>query len=655
MYNGIPANYDVLFTPYKIGNVTIKNRIGMSAMGLFSTNTDGSPSMFTSAFYEERARGGAGLILIGASMVSRKAANGITAMYWEDKAVIPHHTDMVERIHRYGAKVCIAIGVGSGRHAFPTMLEGREPVSASPIPYRWDPNKKCHALTVEEIKEYVDGYEAAAYRAKCAGYDMIEVHAHCGYLIDQFMSPAWNFREDEYGGSDENRARFAIEILQAINRGAGTDMPVIYRIAPDHRVPGSRNLENCGPTFKVLSDAGVDAFDCDAGSYDNIDYVFPTQYLGDAPLSYVLPTVRQHTDKPLLNAGSHTPETAVHLIESGKSDFVLFGRGLICDPDLPRKLMNGDRDDVRPCMRCLEECVRRTVDRTTKVSCALNPRVNEEMFFNIKKLDQPKNIVVVGGGPGGMEAARVAALEGNHVELFEKNNELGGNLLVASTPTFKDPLKDLLRWYKIQLDKVGVKVHLNTEIKADDSRFEMADLIVMATGADDLVPPIPGIHGKNVVGVSDAHLNWELVKGKKIVVCGGGLSGVECAYDLAKENGMSVTVVEMADKVLNGVFTINSFSLLYKLKDYDVTLRTSCKVTKITEEGVYVNNENGEEEFFPADTVISAFGLKPNVAVAEAVRNKYPKKTWIIGDSDKIGNVGTAVRGGYFAAMSLID
>lgn len=647
-------DYDVLFTPYKIGKVTIKNRIGMSAMGLFSANTDGSPSMFTSAFYEDRARGGTGLIIVGASMVSRAAANGITGMYWEDKSVVPHHTDIVERCHRYGAKAAIAIGVGSGRNAFLTMLDGKQPVSASAIPSRWDPNLLCHPLTVDEIHEYVAGYEQAAYRAKCAGYDIIEVHAHCGYLIDQFMSPLWNHREDEYGGSDENRARFAIEILQAIKRGAGSDIPVIYRIAPDHRVPGSRTLENCGPTFDVLSKAGVDAFDCDAGCYDVIDYIFPTQYLGDAPLAYVLPTVRKCTDKPLLNAGNHTPETAAELISSGKSDFVLFGRGLICDPDLPKKLMNGERENVRPCMRCLEECVRRTVDRITKVSCALNPRVNEEMFFNIKKVEKPLNVMVVGGGPGGLEAARVAALEGNTVHLYEKSGVLGGNMLVASTPDFKSPIQDLLKWYELQMTNTGVNVHMNAEISADDPRFEQADLIVMATGANEFVPRIPGVDGANVVSVIDAHMNWDLVKGERIVVCGGGLSGCEAAYDLAKEKGMSVTVVEMGDKVLNGVFTINADSLLRKMQGYDITLRTSARVTRVTEEGVYIEHE-GQEEFLPCDTVIAAFGLTPNAKVAEAVRAKYPKKTWIIGDSEEIGNIGKAVRGGYYAAMSLID
>ena len=507
---------------------------------------------------------------------------------------------------------------------------------------------------MDEIHEYVAGYEQAAYRAKCAGYDIIEVHAHCGYLIDQFMSPLWNHREDEYGGSDENRARFAIEILQAIKRGAGSDIPVIYRIAPDHRVPGSRTLENCGPTFDVLSKAGVDAFDCDAGCYDVIDYIFPTQYLGDAPLAYVLPTVRKCTDKPLLNAGNHTPETAAELISSGKSDFVLFGRGLICDPDLPKKLMNGERENVRPCMRCLEECVRRTVDRITKVSCALNPRVNEEMFFNIKKVEKPLNVMVVGGGPGGLEAARVAALEGNTVHLYEKSGVLGGNMLVASTPDFKSPIQELLKWYELQMKNTGVNVHMNAEIGADDPRFEQADLIVMATGANEFVPRIPGVDGANVVSVIDAHMNWDLVKGERIVVCGGGLSGCEAAYDLAKEKGMSVTVVEMGDKVLNGVFTINADSLLRKMQGYDITLRTSARVTRVTEEGVYIEHD-GQEEFLPCDTVVAAFGLTPNAKVAEAVRAKYPKKTWIIGDSEEIGNIGKAVRGGYYAAMSLID
>lgn len=647
-------NYDVLFTPFKIGNVTIKNRIGMAAMGLYSANTDGSPSVFTSAFYEERARGGAGLIIVGASMISEEAANGITGMYWDDKAVIPHHTDLVERIHRYGAKAAIAIGVGSGRNAFLTMLDGKKPVSASPIPSRWDPNLLCHPLSVEEIKEYVAGYEKAAYRAKCAGYDIIEVHAHCGYLIDQFMSPLWNHREDEYGGSDENRARFAVEILQAIKRGAGPDMPVIYRIAPDHRVEGSRTLENCGSTFKVLSREGVDAFDCDAGSYDVIDYIFPTQYLGDAPLAYVLPTVRTHTDKPLLNAGNHTPETAVELISSGQSDFVLFGRGLIADPYLPNKLMNGNREDVRPCIRCLEECVGRAVKRTTKISCALNPRVNEEMFFNIKKVETPKNIMIVGGGPAGMEAARVAALEGNHVSLYEKTSFLGGHTRVASQTEFKDTIKELLKWYDIQLEKAGVDIYLNTEIHEDDPRYEKADLIIMATGGTEVIPPIPGIDGDNVVSVIDAHLDWNLVKGKKIVVCGGGLSGCETAYDLAKEHDMSVTVVEMADKVLNGVFAINSDSLLRKMAGYDITLRTACRVIKMDEEGVYIECE-GQKELLPADTIVTSFGVKPNTEMADRIRGKYPKKTWIIGDSEKVGNIGTAIRGGYYAALSLID
>ena len=323
-------------------------------------------------------------------------------------------------------------------------------------------------------------------------------------------------------------------------------------------------------------------------------------------------------------------------------------------PELPKKLMNGDRENVRPCMRCLEECVRRTVDRITKVSCALNPRVNEEMFFNIKKVEKPKNVMVVGGGPGGMEAARVAALEGNIVNLFEKSGTLGGNMLVASTPDFKSPLQDLCKWYNLQMKNTGVNVHMNTEITADDERLEQADLIVMATGANEFRPNVPGAYGDNVVSVIDAHMNWDLVKGQRIVVCGGGLSGCEAAYDLAKERGMSVTVVEMADKVLNGVFTINSDSLLRKMKGYDITIRTSARVTKITEEGVYVMCD-GAEELIPCDTVVAAFGLTPNNRLADEVRNKYPKKTWVIGDSEEIGNIGKAVRGGYYAAMSLID
>ena len=276
------------------------------------------------------------------------------------------------------------------------------------------------------------------------------------------------------------------------------------------------------------------------------------------------------------------------------------------------------------------------------------------MFFNIKQVEKPLNVMVVGGGPGGLEAARVAALEGNTVHLYEKSGVLGGNMLVASTPDFKSPIQDLLKWYELQMKNTGVNVHMNAEIGADDPRFEQADLIVMATGANEFVPRIPGVDGANVVSVIDAHMNWDLVKGERIVVCGGGLSGCEAAYDLAKEKGMSVTVVEMGDKVLNGVFTINADSLLRKMQGYDITLRTSARVTRVTEEGVYIEHD-GQEEFLPCDTVVAAFGLTPNAKVAEAVRAKYPKKTWIIGDSEEIGNIGKAVRGGYYAAMSLID
>ncbi len=647
-------NYNHLFTPIKVGDVTIRNRIGIAAMGLFSANTDGSPSLYTSAFYERRAKGGAGLIIVGASMVSKKAANGITAMYWEDKGVIPHHTDIVERVHRYGSVAAIAIGVGSGRNTVPAMLDGREPVSASAVPYKWDTSVLCRPLTVGEIKEYVAGYERAAANAKAAGYDIIEVHAHCGYLIDQFLSPLWNKREDEYGGSEENRARFAVEIMEAIRKGAGKDMPIIYRIAPDHRIEGSRTLDNCGPLFQLLEQAGASAFDVDAGSYEQLDYIFPPAYLGDACLSYVCPTVKKYTNLPVLNAGNHTPETAANLIASGNADIALIGRGLIADPDLPKKLMYGDREEVRPCIRCNEECVRRTFERTTKISCAVNPSVNEEMFFQIQKVPEPKKVMVIGGGPAGMEAARVAAMEGNQVTLFERNHKLGGNAAVAATPQFKSQIKSLLAWYESQLDKYQVTLRMNTEVDMNNKLLKESDLVVVAIGADEFVPPIPGIEGENVISVIEAHNQKELIKGERIVICGGGLSGCDSALELSREYGKKVTIIEMRPELCEGIFVVNKLSLMNALKEEGVQLRCSCKVSRIDSENVYIVNEEGEEEQISSDTVITAFGLRKNDELAEEIRNKYPIKTWVIGDCSRVGNIGKAVRAGYYAAMSLI-
>lgn len=543
-------NYDALFTPFKIGRMEVKNRIVMSPMGTLMANRDGTFSENEIAYYEERARGGTGMIICGQGYLNAELGQGVLG----------------------------------------------------------------HALTIEEIAEMMKLWEYSAGLVRDAGFDAIEVHAHVGYLVDQFLSPIWNKRTDEYGGSPENRTRFATDIVDAIHRGAGSDFPVIFRLSLDHRIPGGRTLEDSIPILRVLDRHGCDAFNVDAGS--------------------------------------RTPESAVRMIESGRADFAVFGRQLIADPELGRKLLENRVEDVRPCMRCNEECIGRIIRYRSKLSCAVNPAAGDENAMRLYKTDEPKNVVVIGGGPGGMEAARACAVEGHKVTLFEKN-QLGGTLNAPATAEFKIQIRKLIEYYRVQLAKLGVEVHEHTELSADDPILASCDWIVVATGSKPLVPKIPGIDGGNVLGVIDAHLHPELVTGRDLVICGGGMSGCDFALEAMTALGRRATVIEMQDDVAKDVIYFNSFALKDCMKEAGVVIRTGCRVKSITSEGVVVTNERGEEELIAGDQVISAFGQVSDRSMVEAVKARYYSKTISIGDCEKPAKSGDAIRGGFYAARTI--
>ena len=643
-------SYDSLFTPFSIGKMEIKNRLIMAPMGTYAAAMDGSVSDTLARYFEERAKGGVGAIITSSQYLTPKLAQGIYGTYFDSKRIIPHLTGMTERIHCYGAKAIAQLSSGTGRNAHPSQCGG-VPFSASAVPSVFNPNVLCRPLTIEEIKDIMKSWELAAEIATAAGFDAIEVHGHVGYIIDQFLTELWNHREDEYGGSPENRARFAIEILQAIKRGAGKDMPVIYRLSMDHRIPGGRTLEDSRELIRILSDNGVDAFDVDCGCYEHPDFVYPTFYRGDACMEYVCDTAREATDKPIINAGNHTPETAVELIESGRADFAMFGRPLIADPYLPRKLMEDRPEDVRPCIRCNEECIGRIWGRYSKLSCSVNPAANEEAAFEIKKAETPKHVVVIGGGPGGMEAARVCALKGHKVTLYERE-ALGGTLNYAATAKFKNRLRALVEYYKTQMTKLGIEIR-HEEISIDDPILASCDRIIAATGAHPVNPPIKGVDGDNVIGVKDAHKAPEKIAGKRVVVCGGGLSGADLALELATEWGRDCTIVEMQPDIANDMVFINAHSLKVFLREADVTVRTSCRVCRMDESGVTVINADGVEELIPADTIVTAFGMARNSELPEQLKVRYNKKTICVGDCVEVAKSGKAIRSGFYAGMQV--
>lgn len=643
--------YTNLLSPFNIGNLKVKNRIVMSAMGTLMSNRDGTFSEAEIAYFEERARGGTGMIIVGQGYLTADLGQGVLGHYWDHYHMIPSARSLTERIHAYGCKAATQLSCGTGRNA--NWMQGNKPpYSASEIPWVWDPNVKCHALTIEEIQQIMKEWEYSASLVRDSGFDAVEVHAHVGYLIDQFLSPIWNKRTDEYGGSPENCARFATDIVDAIHRGAGKDFPVIFRISMDHRIPGGRTLSDSIPILRVLSEHGVDAFDLDAGCYETIKYVYPPMYMGSACMEYVCDAARKATDKPLLNAGSHTPETAEAMIASGRADFAVFGRQLIADPELGRKLTESRPEDIRPCMRCNEECIGRVIRYRSKLSCAVNPAAGEETAFRLVKTDAPKHVVVIGGGPGGMEAARALALKGHKVTLFEKD-ELGGTLRAPATAEFKSQIKKLIEYYKVQLVKLGVDVREHCELSLGEPILESCDYIVAATGSLPFVPNIPGADGANVLGVIDAHLKPELVTGKKLAICGGGMSGCDFALEAVQSLGKSAVVIEMQDDVAKDVIYFNSIALKDCMREAGVVLRCNCRVQEITAEGVVVMNENGERELIAADQVITAFGQKPNDAFAQELDRRYHSKTIIVGDAVRPAKSGDAIRAGFYAALSI--
>ena len=643
--------YEKLFTPFRVGNMVVKNRIGMSPMGTNSAFTSGRKDEQEIDYFIERAKGGTGIIFLGCQMLNERLAQGSMEGYLDSFTVLPSLTSVCDGVHRYGAKIVCQVSPGTRRNAYPDTL-GNPPISSSETPSVFDPNVKCHALTKEEIAQIMEGFKFAAGLARDAGFDAIEIHAHAGYLIDQFMSPVWNLRTDEYGGSPENCARFPKEIVEAIKSVVGNRLPVIFRISLDHRFPGGRTIEDSVKLLKILEAAGVDAFDVDAGCYETLDYIFPPSYLGESCMSYVCKAAREAVSVPLFTAGTLAADSALELIESGVVDCTNMGRALIADPELPNKLMQGRPEDIRPCLRCNEYCIGRIWNNHTKLGCAVNVQAMEEVRFRLQKTDSPKNVVVIGGGPAGMEAARVAAIEGHHVTLLEKSGKLGGVMGDICTASFKKNIRKLTKWFEVQLQKLGVDVRLNTEVTGDEEILAACDAIIIGCGSKPLMPHIPGIDGENVVSVMDFHRNPACLKGDNIVVCGGGASGLDSALEMASEMGKKVTVVEMLPQCGKDVFFINQITLFRKLAEAGVTLLTGAKVVSMDESGLTVECADGTKKV-PADTIVAAFGMKADRTVVDKVDAKYHTKTRIVGDSNRQGKIGEAIRDGFYAGSSL--
>ncbi len=630
-----------LFEKGSIGKMKLKNRIVMGPMGT-TGEADGGYNRNAIHYFAERAKGGTGLIITGANIVSTK---------YEDRPCTElsnfHHVDrlamLVERCHHYEAKVCVQITPGLGRMVFTDPFT--PPYSASECKSFWFPDLKCSPLSVEDIHYLVDKIGFGASLAKAAGADAVELHAYGGYLLDQFHSKQWNTRTDEYGGDLRGRMRFTLEAIESIRKYCGGDFPLLVKFTACHGVPGGRELEEGVEMAKILEEAGTDAIHVDVGCYEAWYKAISTVYNKPAHQIQAVKAVKETVSVPVLGQGKLSePELAEQVLEEGTAYFVVLGHQMLADPYWASKVKEGRFYDIVPCIGC-NECLYAGFSGK-HYYCAVNPLCYAEKDYMLpEKNKDKKKVLVIGGGPGGMEAAITAAQRGYDVTLFEKTSRLGGNLWAAGLPTFKHDVLKLIDYMENKIHRLGVDVKYRKDSSAKEIIKGNYDKVVIAAGSTSLMPPIPGI--EFAVPSTDI-LTGKKPAGKKVVVVGGGLVGCETAA-YVKEAADEVTIIEMLDDILVTAnhSRNNDQALRDMLAERQVNIITSAKVKKITANSV-IYEAAGKESFISCNTVIIAAGYKPNDSLADELDGKV-KSLSVVGDAEAPRKILTAVHEAYHA------
>lgn len=683
---------DMLFTPFKIGSCEIKNRIVMAPMGGTWLVARGMFNPNAAAYYAERAKGGAGMIMTGITFLTD--IGGHKTWFHDNYDVfVPGAKKMMEEIHKYGSKLFLQLGAGFGR-ALPVdshMVMSASPdpanayISASEVPNVFNPEMMHRPMSKEEIQEMITAYAKCAKMAKDSDIDGVEVHAvHEGYILDQFACECTNGRTDEYGGSLENRLRFACEVVKAIKELCGEDYPVTIRYSVTSKMKGfnsgampgeaykefGRGMDESPRVAQILEEAGYDCLNADNGSYDSWYWAHPPVYMHKACNLPEVAYIKNFVNIPVMCAGRmEDVEIASDAIYSGKIDGVVIGRQLIADPEYPNKVQEGNYEDIRPCVACHHGCMGLPL-AGQRMSCAVNPVAGYENERILKPVENEKHIVIIGGGVAGMEAARVARIRGHKVTLVEKTGRLGGVYNAAAAPFYKENDRRLIVWYGKELEKLGVDVKLNTEATPDMVKALNPDEIFLATGSTARSLPVKGIDKSNVVFATE-YLYGEKEVGENVVVIGGGITGCEIGYELAHE-GKKATIVEMKSEILDvpNLSYANSDMLRELLIYNKVGVVVNAKLAEITDEGIifeqlpyvtpnpklgkyranFLTFEEGMHEL-KADTIIICAGYQSYVPTKDAYEGIAP--VTVIGDSNKIGNLLSSVHDGFLAAFNI--
>lgn len=662
--------HEILFTPYRLAGCEIKNRYVMAAMGtggmVTSDNTFNERGV---EYYVARARGGVGLIITGTLYVENeieKCIPGVMPCPTENPGTFIMTTaEMCERVHAYGTKIFAQLTAGFGRVLKPHNLLSEIGVSASDIPNYWDEELRCRALTREEIQTIVRKCGETAKICKDAGFDGVEIHAvHEGYLLDQFALSLFNKRNDEYGGDLHGRLKFACDVVKSIKASCGKDFPVVLRYSLKSYIKAlhqgglpkesfkelGRDTEEGIKAAQILVEAGYDAMDVDAGTYDSWYWSHPPMYFKKGMNLPFGEALKKNVDVPVIVAGRmENPDLASGAIHSGKTDMIALGRALLADPETVNKIRMGRFEFVKPCLGCHEGCMNRLVS-SKPMSCAVNPTSGRESVYGLKPALQCKKILIVGAGISGMEAARVLKMRGHKVEIYEKSSRPGGSLNIAGSPSFKEDDLELIAWYSRTLEELKVPIHYNVEITKIFLEGNQQDVIIVATGSTPRMLELPGEH---CMYKAEDILGGEIIPGERVVIIGGGLVGCELALDL-NQKGHKVTILETLPEILAAgapMPHMNKKMLMDMLNMYQTKMITGIQIQSVSDGTIYYKKD-GETRNLVADTVTYAIGYHSNDDLYKMLVSSG-QELYVIGDARCVRNIMYAIWDAYELANNI--
>lgn len=665
------TDYKPLFTPFTIGTLQIKNRFVMCPMTGSALIERNSFQPKAAAFYRKRAESGVGLIITAPSMVLDMWGRG----FWLDEAEKAFRgplKNFTEEIHRYGTKIIMQLGTGLGRvinMAPAANIAGADTekikTAASRLPNVWEPDVMHREMTLSEIKELRNHTIRAAELAQQAGMDGVEIHAvHEGYLLDQFAIPFFNHRKDAYGGSLENRMRLACEIIAGIREKCGEDFVITVRFSVrsmlkgfnQGAVPGEafeekgRTAQESIEAARMLIKAGCNGLNADNGTYDSWYWAHPPVYMDRSCNLEDVAFLKKNINVPVICAGRmENHKESAEAIRNGLIDGVGVARQFLADPEFVKKLQEDRQEDIRPCIACHSGCLGNLLNGKG-LSCALNPSVMAETEYQLTSAARPRKVMIIGGGIGGMETARLAAGRGHQVYLYEKTDRLAGVFNAAAEPFFKEADRELIKWYERQMKKENVQVRLNTEVTSEMIRSEKPDVLIIATGASPRRLSIDGADEGTVITAVDFLLG-DKPAGEKIVVVGGGLTGCEIAYEAACGNN-KVTVVELADQIMAnpGLCAANRNMLRELMEYHGVEIMTNTRAVRM-QDGVLHVEQDKKEHLLPADRIVISAGYMPERSLADEL--SYNAETYLVGDAGNVGNLMTVIRSAWKAAAAI--